>query len=217
VFEGWKVAPDDTQTRLLEAAGQVFAEKGFQDATVRRICERAGVNIAAINYHFGDKEQLYVASVRHAFQCRLESMPIPNWPPGTPPAQKLRDFIHVVVDRMCNDHYLPWQWQLLMRELSQPSQAGESIVRDFIGPVYGLLRGILQEALPGEVDEVKLHLTAFSIMGQCFYHRVARPIIRLVVGEEEHARYVSRLVADHIADFTLAALGLAPPHSGDTP
>jgi hypothetical protein len=118
---------------------------------------------------------------------------------------------------MCNDHYLPWQWQLLMRELSLPSQAGASVVRDFIRPVYELLGGILREALPGEVDDVKLHLTAFSIVGQCFYHRVARPIIQLVVGEEEHRQYTSGLVADHITGFTLAALGLAPPRSGGAP
>ena len=54
------VAQDLTKARLLEAAGEEFAEKGFELARVRAICERAGANLAAINYHFGDKEQLYV-------------------------------------------------------------------------------------------------------------------------------------------------------------
>src|SRR4051812_27293179 len=103
---------DETQKRLLEAAGQVFAEKGFQEATVRKICERAGANIAAINYHFGDKEQLYEAALRHAFQCRLDQMPVPAWPPGTPAVQKLRDVIYAITERMVDDRYLPWQWQL---------------------------------------------------------------------------------------------------------
>src|SRR5581483_5080148 len=59
---------DDTQKRLLQAAGQVFAEKGYEAATVREICRRAKVaNIAAVNYYFGDKEKLYVTAVREAF------------------------------------------------------------------------------------------------------------------------------------------------------
>jgi AcrR family transcriptional regulator len=51
--------PDPTREKLLEAAGQIFAEHGFQAATVREICSRAGANVAAINYYFGDKVELY--------------------------------------------------------------------------------------------------------------------------------------------------------------
>ena len=54
----------ETRRQLLEAAGEVFAEAGFRDATVREICRRAGANIAAISYHFGDKEKLYAEVLR---------------------------------------------------------------------------------------------------------------------------------------------------------
>jgi AcrR family transcriptional regulator len=68
-------AMDATKLRLLEAAGEEFAEKGFEGAKVRSICSRAGVNNAAVNYHFGDKEQLYVQAVLEAHRCGTELLP----------------------------------------------------------------------------------------------------------------------------------------------
>src|SRR5688572_7077062 len=100
---------DETKRRILEAAGPIFAEKGFRGATIRDISERARVNVAAVNYHFGDKEQLYRATLRNAFQCRLEQMPVPDWPAGTPPRDKLRDFIAAVITNMMGDVRVPWQ------------------------------------------------------------------------------------------------------------
>ncbi len=62
----------ETRQRLLETAGQVFAEQGFRAATVRDICRRAGANIASVNYHFGDKERLYSEVLLFASLCASE-------------------------------------------------------------------------------------------------------------------------------------------------
>jgi AcrR family transcriptional regulator len=201
----------DTEARLLEAAGRVFAEKGFDGATVRDVCEKAGVkNIGAVNYYFRSKENLYEAAVRHAFRCRMARTPAPEWPEGTPPAVKLRQFIRGAVKSMLDDFSEPWQMRLLMRELSHPGPAGEGVVRDFIRPVYGRLWDILREVLPPGTDERTVHLIGFSILGQCFYHRIGRSVLRLVVGPEEHDSYDPDLLAEHIANFSLSALGPTP-------
>ena len=50
----------ETRQRLLEPASEVFAQKGFRDATIAEICREAGANVAAVNYHFGSKGELYV-------------------------------------------------------------------------------------------------------------------------------------------------------------
>lgn len=199
----------DTEARLLEAAGKVFAEKGFDGATVRDVCQKAGVkNIGAVNYYFRSKENLYEAAVRHAFRCRMAHTPAAEWPEGTPPAVKLRQFIRGAVKTMLDDFAEPWQMRLLMRELSQPGPAGEGVVRDFIRPIYERLWAILREVLPPDTDERTLHLIGFSIMGQCFYHRIGRAAMRLLVGPDEHGSYDPDLLADHIAKFSLAALEL---------
>jgi TetR/AcrR family transcriptional regulator, regulator of cefoperazone and chloramphenicol sensitivity len=200
---------DPTQHRLLEAAGQVFADKGFKAATVRDIVAEAGVkNIAAVNYYFGDKEKLYDATLRFAFTCA--QMPRPEWPEGTPLEVKLRDFIRATAAHMLIKTH-PWQMRLLLREFADPSPAGAGVVRDFILPLNRVLWSILRELLGPDVEERKLHLIGFSIVGQIFHQRVGAPIIRLVVGDAEHDTYDPQRLAEHIADFTLAALGVAKP------
>ena len=65
----------ETRNRLIEAAGEVFAEQGFRNATVRDICDRAGANLASVNYHFQSKEQLYATVLRHAHGCSVDQYP----------------------------------------------------------------------------------------------------------------------------------------------
>ena len=65
------ITHDKTRQRLLEAAGEIFAEQGFRQTTVRDICARAGANVAAVNYHFGDKEKLYSEVLRFAHGCAV--------------------------------------------------------------------------------------------------------------------------------------------------
>jgi AcrR family transcriptional regulator len=198
---------DDTRKRLLDAAGSVFAEKGFQAATVREICERARVkNIAAVNYYFRDKQRLYLEAVKHASQCRIQDTPLPVLPPGTPAAEKLRVFVRTMLVRMVDEHSPRWHVQLMMRELLQPTEACVEMVRDFIRPQFERLQEILAELLPPGTSAVKRHQVAFSIVGQCLYYRMARPVVALLIGADEFATYDLDGLTDHIASFSLAAL-----------
>jgi AcrR family transcriptional regulator len=198
---------DDTQERLLDAAGQVFAEKGFEGATVRQICQQAQVNIAAVNYYFRDKERLYIEAVKSACRCQGAQFPLPQWPLDTAPLVKLRDFIRTFVSRMVDEGNSQWQRQLFLREMAQPTAACAELVRDQIRPTAEVLSDILRELVPN-VPEAKRWLIGFSIIGQCIFYRLARPIVALLVGEAEHRAYDASLLSEHITQFSLAALGL---------
>jgi AcrR family transcriptional regulator len=199
---------DPTQQRLLDAAEQVFAEKGFKAASIREICRRAGANIAAVNYYFGDKDRLYIEAVKYAHRACTQGMPFPEWAPGTPATEKLRDFIRVMVTRMLEPQSAE-SLQLMVREMAQPTAACVEVVREYIKPIASKLGEILAELLPS-ASATQRTLTAFSIVGQCLFYRHHRAVAALLIGEDEFQKYSVELVADHIIAFTFKALGLEP-------
>jgi AcrR family transcriptional regulator len=208
---------DDTRTRLLEAAGEVFAEKGFQAATVREICSHAGANLAAVNYYFGDKQRLYLEVVGYAHRG-LAAQPVPEFPPGTPPTEKLRRFIEQSLANLEQDAQCPeWGRRLMMREMAEPTEACVAVVDAFVRPKAEALQQILAELLPPETSEAQRHMIAFSIVGQCLFHRLHRPVTAILVGEDLFRSLDIGRVADHITRFTLAALGHGPPVAQPSP
>lgn len=203
---------DDTRTRILNAAGPVFAEKGFADATIRDICQAAEVNVASVNYHFGDKEQLYVEAVKQAHELKIRQVNLPDWSAETTPAEKLRDFVRTLITRMMGAQAAPWQTQLMMREVLHPTAACNVLVKDYFRPDFNILLSILDEVLPKQTPAFKRHQIGFSILGQCLHYRVAGDVVALIIDERELAdHYRVEQLADHIIEFSMAALGLIPP------
>lgn len=208
---------DGTRTRILSAAGQVFADKGYRGATIRDICQAAEVNLAAVNYYFGDKQQLYVEAVKQARELRMARVPNPNWGPDTPASQRLRDTIRVMAQRMLGVDGEPWQMRLMMREILQPSRACEEMVEDYFRPQFERLLGILRELLPAETEDFRCRQIGFSIIGQCLYYRVAGKVAAMLTPDDEFERhYGPAEIAEHIARLTLAALGVEPPLSSSS-
>jgi AcrR family transcriptional regulator len=197
---------DDPRRRLLDAAGEIFAEKGFEGATVRTIIKRAGVNIAGVNYYFRDKERLYIEAVKHA-ACGGPGE-APAWPPGTPPAVKLRDFIRQMVGHLFDPDRPAWHARLMMREMAQPTSACAELVRDYIGPRAAVLEGVLRELLPPEAPRWKRIMTAFSIVGQMLFYVSHKPVLGLLAGPDALKHFDAETVAEHVTEFSLQALGV---------
>lgn len=199
---------DPTRQRLIEAAGEEFAEKGFDKATIRSICERAGANIAAVNYHFGDKEQLYIQTVLAAHRCMPEEVATALDLPETPLEEQLRLFIHnMLADFLAIQSPDLWQHQLMLREMIRPTAASEILVNERIRPMFERLRGIVRQALP-EGDDRKVLAAVFSVIGQCLHYKMGRMISEKLVGAEMFASFDLDFLTDHITRSSLRLLGL---------
>jgi TetR/AcrR family transcriptional regulator, regulator of cefoperazone and chloramphenicol sensitivity len=197
---------DPTRVRLLEAAGEEFAEKGFEAARVRTICERAGANVAAVNYHFGDKEELYVEAVLDAHRCGCGADDLSQGEAGSP-SEQLRDFIHhFLCHILAIDDPDDWHHRLLLREMLHPTSASDVVIREMIRPRFERLTGILRGFCP-DADAKKLHALVFSVIGQCLHYKMARAINERLIGVEAFRALDLDYLTEHITSFCLAALG----------
>ncbi len=204
-------AADDPRDRILLAAGQAFAEHGYEAATVRDICLEAGVNVAAVNYYFGDKRRLYIESVKHAHEARVKQVPLPEWPAGKPAAERLHDFVANMLERMLGLGQPPWQVRLMMREVLHPTDACRELVEDYIRPHFALLVSILDELCAGHLSQPELRRVALSIIGQCFLYRAAGDVVGMLVPQAEiDSLHTPGRLADHVTAYALAALGVSP-------
>lgn len=198
---------DDTATRILQAAGQIFADKGFQAATIREICALAEVNLASVNYHFRDKETLYWETLKHAEEQMSARYPMPAWDAAVTPEQRLYDFVFNMLSRLLNTELAPWQHRLMMREVMQPTAAVRELAERYFRPHFALLNSIVAELLPAGTSDAQRHLAALSVIGQCVHHRVGREIIAMLLPPEEIAAGLdAECLAKHITAFSLQGL-----------
>jgi AcrR family transcriptional regulator len=203
---------DETRRQLLEAAGEVFAEVGFREATVREICRRAGANIAAINYHFGDKETLYLEVLRYSHGKALAKYPpLQDVPDDAAPEKKLRAFIHSLLLRIFDKGPTSWQGRLMSREMIEPTKALDSLVEERMRPMVAQLWKIVADILDCPVNDERVRLCSLSVISQCVFYNHCSPVVqRLFPNKLPHdAASISHL-ADHITKFSLAAMKHLP-------
>ncbi len=196
----------DTKTRILDVAGPLFARSGFTGTTVREICRAAGVNVASIKYYFGDKESLYLETVRLARALRADRYPFPDWSDDSPAENKLFEFVSALLRRLMAGQAAPWSVQLLMRELMEPSEACRTLVAAHFQPVFESLLNIIDQLTPQPLSRSERLKVGFSIIGQCLHYRFGREVVALLVPEKLKNEFGIEQLASHITQFTLAAL-----------
>ena len=166
--------PDETRARLLDAAGRLFAEQGFHGTTVREIAHRAGVNLAASNYHFGSKRALYLAVLRAHFARIQTELRARGGAPAPGELDRLdagglERMLRARLDVMLTLLIGPppgVYGRLMQREMMDPSEAMPVIVDEFIRPTMDEMEELLARLAPG-FDRTTLERCAFVSSERC--------------------------------------------------
>lgn len=194
----------DTRRRLLEAAAAVFAEDGFRSATIQHIAKRAGANIAAAHYHFGDKERLYAAVFEYAEQRATRDLP-PEDGHEAPPEERLGAHITAFLSRLLDPQRPAWFARLLARELIEPTPALDRLVRRRMRANHEQLAAIIRELLGPAASADTVRLCTLSVIAQCVFYRNSAPIITRLYPELVPAKELQR-IADHVTSISLGGM-----------
>ena len=197
-----------TKQRLLEAAAEVYAEKGYHNVRVREICARADANIAAVNYHFGDKQQLYDDVLRYAFFNVAGGDPT-NLDLGgedADPQERLRAFIRMMIGPFLMDGRAALYTKLVARELVDPTHALDRVIEEGMRPQIDALFPIIRDLLGDRADDRLVRRCTGSVLAQCIFFYFGRPVILQIPLEERLGPEQIDAVTDHVTRFSLAAL-----------
>ena len=200
-------SPDvKTKTALLTAAIEVFADKGFDSATVRDICGRAKANVAAVNYHYGSKDGLYAAVLEEVFpaggdlQARIS--------PNLSAEDRLRQFVH----RLASDIYergndmVAQRWAIFLREMAKPSSNLDYIVQNHVQSMANQLRAILADILDPDTPDTVLAYCSSSIWALMLDHLLIQPILDRLSPHRPAADSNLDKFVNHVVKFSLGGL-----------
>ena len=195
----------ETRNRLLNAACEVFAEKGYLNAKVAEICHRADANVASVNYYFGDKATLYAEAWRHAFS--EYTLPESFEEMYASPEDQLKTHIHTLIQNFMEKGFQGYFTRLYLMELANPTGLIQNSWHDMIEPRRQKLIEIIKKILGVETTNETVLLCELSIISQCrALLTINRTDLEYLLGQPLSPNLIKRL-ADHIACFSLAGIG----------
>ena len=198
---------DETKLRLLNAAGEVFSEKGYQRGTIREICTQAGANVASVNYHFGGKKGLYNALLEFCHQEGLRRHPPDEGlKVSSHPEESLAAFIRSFLRRTLGEGRPHWLTRLMATEMANPTPALNNMVRSSIRPNIERLMAIVGALMGQDASIQDIRHCALSVVGQCQHYYRARAVIEVLFPDMVYDASGIEALTRHILRFSLAAI-----------
>ncbi len=200
-----------TRLRILRAAAEIFADRGYRAATVRQICARANANIAAINYHFDSKENLYYETFKFVFQD-AGALYLPSKPPAVKNAAEWRAALLVWTRLLLDQATSPqkmrvWENKLYARERLDPSRVLPVLMEEFLLPVTDHLEYLLRMGLPGDTPPAILRMWVLAVTTQCtMYGQREKPWDALFFPTEMPREEWLEMAANFVVDGICARL-----------
>lgn len=198
-----------TREALVDAAVRLFAASGFRRVTVRAICREAGANVAAVNYHFGDKLGLYREVLERGLAILRETTDAAvRAGEGRPARDKLRAYVEVAAAQALAPARHRWLHESMMREMADPTPALSAIVDRGLRPRVAYLARIVGELMACPPDDVRVLACVTSIQAQILMLR-PNPIGDRLRTAFRVPRADARRAAAHITRFSLAGIAAA--------
>lgn len=197
-----------TRGKLLNAAGEVFAAKYYREATIAEICEKAEANIAAVNYHFKDKETLYREAWRYAFADSISKYP----PDGgvcedASPEERFRGQINAILRRIADENNK--ELLIAQKEFVSPTGLLDEVIRKELKPMHDRTESLIRELLGSQATDIDVQYCTLSIINQCFNpiisNKLRVPRKNLPVDGAPELNNIGAFT-DHIVMFSLAGL-----------
>jgi TetR/AcrR family transcriptional regulator, regulator of cefoperazone and chloramphenicol sensitivity len=195
----------ETRDRLLKAAERLFADRGFKKVTVRDICRVARANVAAVNYHFGDKLGLY----REVMQSAIDAMRATSDAArlageGQPPEEQLRRYIAIFVHRVL----LPGAdtvYKLVTREVNDPTPALDALVEQGVRPRVEYLSRLIAAMIDCDPADQRVLRCVASVQAQTLAYQPNPIAARLGFVNKPTTSNLDE-IAEHIAEFSIAGV-----------
>lgn len=182
-----------TKELLIETAGKIIAQKGYEKTTSKEICERSQTNIAAVNYHFGSREQLYLAVLSKVNEQILSAEELKILQAADKsPQEKLELFLSILEEMVRQEDN--WPIRVWIREITAPSALAGKMIREDTLPKLNLLLAILSDYTGLAPDSVEL--------SGCMACLIA-PFFWFLLIERSEIKELRQLVPIHFEDSNM--------------
>ena len=201
----------ETRTRILDAAEELFMQHGFEATSMRLLTAKAGVNLAAVNYHFGSKHALVEAVFRRRLdpmnQARVAELEKLEARPGqAAPEEIIRAFLSPTLELVEDAKGGGRNFiRLLGRAYTEPAKAVRQLIGQMHGPVMDRYKAALERALP-HMPREELVWRMHFMFGTLAYTLAATDTVQLIAGCKPEDRYDARLLEERLAAFLNAGL-----------
>lgn len=196
----------EKKEKLLTAAGEVFIEKGFREATVAEICAQAEANISAVNYHFGTKEALYQEAWRHSFAESLKNYPMDGGIRESASAEErlrgqLTSMIRRIADKNNKDFFIA------QMEIINPTGLLREVMETELIPMRQQTLALVRALLGPDATEQQVHNCEISIISMCVHPMVMQRIAQRTKDKNMPA-FIEDIeaFASHVVTFALAGI-----------
>jgi AcrR family transcriptional regulator len=195
----------ETRERLLEAAAELFAERGYNHVTVRDICRAAGANVAAVNYYFRDKLGLYrevltatISSLHEVFISAHEGKSS-----GTA-EERFSHYVRTFMGHAMSNGQASRAGKLMAREMADPSPAFDLIIEKMIRPNAARVAALVSELTGLPPDDPRVSISVGCIQTQI--GGFSSPVAARMIPGGHFTPEIVDFIAQQVIDFSLAGM-----------